>query len=250
MGVKEEEGVQTRRPIHIGFIADGCRRWALSRNLPILEGYMQALQHMYRVAIDWCFLEKSIKYVTIFALSTENFAKRPPDILDAVFQSMEWLFRKMLEDTKISDNNIKIQFIGNVQVLPSSLRKLTEDLSNSTQSNSEYILTLCIVFGGRWEIVEGVRKIIEKALRGDIRLEEINERTVSENIPTSGLPDIDIVVRTAEHRISNFMLWRIPYAEVYFVKKYFQDFSKEDLHDILKDFAKTERRYGDHPRSN
>lgn len=232
------------KPIHVGFIADGCRRWALSRNLPVLEGYMEAMRHMYRVSIEWCFLEKSIKYVTIFALSTENFEKRPKEILDKVFQSMEWLFGVLLEDKKISENGIKIQFVGNLQVLPRSLRKLAEDLDRYTQLNSTHVLTLCTVFGGRWELVEGIKHIVNDVLKGHIQPEEIREKTVAESIPSSILPDLDIVVRTAEHRISNFMLWRMAYAEVYFVQKYFQDFSKEDLEVILEDFAETERRYG------
>lgn len=241
--------MQIHKPIHIGFIADGCRRWALSRNLSILEGYMEAMRHIYRVSIDWCFLEKSIKYVTIFALSTENFAKRPRAVLDKIFQSMEWLFGELLEDPKISDHGIRVQFIGNVKALPHSLRKLSENLDRYTRSNSRYILTLCTVFGGRWEIVEGIKRIVDQVLGGFIQPYEISDRTVTENIPTSGLPDLDIVVRTAEHRISNFMLWRIPYAELYFVRKYFQDFSRADLDEILEDFANIERRYGGLPQS-
>ncbi|MBI5863847.1 MAG: isoprenyl transferase [Planctomycetes bacterium] len=227
-------------PRHIAVIMDGNGRWATQRGLPRIEGHRNA-ETAVRETITTC-ARLGIECLTLYSFSLENW-KRPKAEVDGLMA----LYAQYLaqERPEIMDNNIRVRQLGRREGLPPAvLREL--DLTLSASANNRG-LTLCLAlnYGSRDEIVDAVRRLAERVRRGEVQSGEIDDRTLSAELYTAGLPDPDLVIRTAsEMRISNFLLWQISYAELFVSPVLWPDFRKADLHTAIRTFAKRERRFG------
>jgi len=218
---------------HLGIIIDGNRRWAKKRGLPTFEGHKKGIDKVKK-AIEWA-NKREIKNLTFFVFSTENW-KRSKKEVDYLMKLAEEMI-KDYEDTAKKEK-IRIRVIGKKERLPKSLQKEIEKVENSTKNNKRMTVNFALSYGGRNEIVEVIKKIIEKK----IPLEKINEKTISQNLWTT---DLDLLIRTGkEKRLSNFLLWQSAYSELYFSSKYWPDFTEKDLEKALNDYYSRQRRFG------
>lgn len=220
-------------PRHAGLITDGNRRWAKEHNLPSFEGHrrgLEAAKGVIRRAFDL-----GIEEFTAWAFSTENW-NRSREEIDYLMD----LFEKWLLEfsDQCADKNIKIRTVGQKWRVPASLQQAIERAEKQTQNHTGQIFNLALSYGGRDEIVQGIKKI----MRSGVDAEEISEKTISDNL---WLPDADMIIRTGgELRLSGFLTWESVYAELFFVKKYLPDFTPEDFEEILADYSKRKRRFG------
>lgn len=227
-------------PQHLAIIMDGNGRWAKERGLPRNAGHKEGVKAVKRV-ISNC-IDLNIPILTLFAFSTENW-KRPKN---EVFYLIK-LFKKAInrEKENLIKNNIRINFLGRLKDLPDSIIKLMNEVAELTKKNNKLILNIAINYGGRAEIVDAINSIIPMVYEKKIKIEDINEDTVRDNLYTHGLPDPDLLIRTAgEMRISNFMIWQIAYAEFWVTPVYWPDFDKINLIEAIKDFQKRVRKFG------
>jgi len=225
---------------HLAIIMDGNGRWAKERGLPRSAGHKEGVKAVKRV-ISNC-IDLNIPILTLFAFSTENW-KRPKN---EVFYLIK-LFKKAInrEKENLIKNNIRINFLGRLKDLPDSIIKLMNEVAELTKKNNKLILNIAINYGGRAEIVDAINSIIPMVYEKKIKIEDINEDTVRDNLYTHGLPDPDLLIRTAgEMRISNFMIWQIAYAEFWVTPVYWPDFDKINLIEAIKDFQKRVRKFG------
>lgn len=227
-------------PQHLAIIMDGNGRWAKKKGLPRSAGHKEGVKAVKRV-ISNC-IDLNIPILTLFAFSTENW-KRPKN---EVFYLIK-LFNKAINREKeyLIKNNIRINFLGRTKGLPDSIIKLMNEVAELTKKNSKLILNIAINYGGRAEIVDAINSIIPMVYEKKIKIEDINENTVRDYLYTHGLPDPDLLIRTAgEMRISNFMIWQIAYAEFWVTPVYWPDFNKINLIEAIKDFQKRVRKFG------
>lgn len=226
-------------PKHIAIIMDGNGRWAKQRGLPRIAGHRHGIDALKRV-IDACG-ELGIKYLTVYAFSTENW-DRPKDEVDFLLS----LFSETIEreTAKLKENRIRLNFFGRIDAFPKELKdKISKAMQETKQG--EFQLNVMVNYGGRAEIIDASRKIAESVKRGGIDPKDITDDLFSDNLYMSGIPDPDLLIRTAgEMRVSNFLLWEIAYTELWVTKKLWPDFIKEDLYLAINEFGKRERRFG------
>ena len=227
-------------PKHVAVIMDGNGRWARKRALPRYAGHragVGAVRRTVEIAA-----ERGVEHLTLFAFSSENW-KRPREeirMLMALF--LEALQREVDE---LDRNNVRLSFIGQKHRLRSELQDLMTAGEAQTRSNSGLELRVAIAYGGRWDIVEAARRIAERAAAGEVDAQTLDEDEFASGLALAGVPDPDLLVRTGgERRISNFLLWNLAYAELWFCDALWPDFSKADFDAALKFFARRERRYG------
>lgn len=227
-------------PIHISIIMDGNGRWAKKQGKIRTFGHQSGVVAV-RDTVEAA-AEIGIKFLSLYAFSTENW-KRPRWEVDAL---MELLIDTISKETKtLMDNNISLQAIGDLDSLPKGCRKQLQDTINTTSNNTRMTLILALSYSSRWEIVNATRKIAELVKAGSLNPADINDELISANLCTHFCPDPELLIRTSgEHRISNFMMWQIAYAELYFTEKLWPDFRREDLFEAIADFQKRDRRYG------
>ncbi|MDP2939276.1 MAG: isoprenyl transferase [Candidatus Omnitrophota bacterium] len=228
-------------PQHIAIIMDGNGRWAHARRLPRTAGHRKGIDRIRKIikAAD----ELGIKVLTLFAFSTENWS-RPKREVDMLMNSMERFLKKEIND--LHKRNIKFMTIGAKVPIPESLQKTIIDAQELTKNNSGLIVNLALNYGSRSEIVNASKNIVRAVIENQIKIEDINENTFTSFLYTSGLPDPDLLIRTsAELRISNFLLWQLSYAELYFTKKFWPDFGAEDLKEAILNYQKRDRRFGE-----
>jgi undecaprenyl diphosphate synthase len=229
-----------RLPRHIAVIMDGNGRWAQQRGLPRIEGHRRGVKSV-RATIEEC-CRLGIGQLTLYCFSSENW-KRPQAELDFLMT----LLRKYLiaERQEILDQNIRFTTIGRRAGLPDKVLREIDENVRVSRDNSGMVLCLAINYGGRTEIVDAVRALAERARRGTLDPGQIDEEAVSEALNTAGMPDPDLLIRTAgEMRVSNFLLWQISYAELWVTDKCWPEFDRATLHQALHDFAGRERRFG------
>jgi len=227
-------------PRHLAIIMDGNGRWAESKGLPRSFGHQEGLKTVKRV-INCC-LELNIPILTLYAFSTENW-KRPQEEISFIFKLFYETLHK--ERDNLIKNNIQLNFLGRVGELPEDLINCMLELNKLTKDNNKLILNIAVNYGGRAEIIDAVKSIALLIKADKIKLEEINEELISNNLYINGLPDPDLLIRTAgEMRISNFMLWQLAYTEFWVTPVYWPDFDQEDLVEALLDFQKRERKFG------
>lgn len=227
-------------PQHVAVIMDGNGRWAKSKGLPRTAGHKKGADALKRT-LDNC-KEIGIKYLTIYAFSSENW-KRPSDEISDLMQLLQHYLHKELET--LHENNIRLRFIGDLSRLESKICEQLEYAKKLTQNNKDFHLTIALSYGSRQEIVLATKKLAQQVESGKITPEQITEELFSKNLDTAGLPDPDLLIRTGgEKRLSNFLLWQSAYTEFYFSDTLWPDFDKNDLISALNDFAKRERRYG------
>jgi len=230
----------SKMPRHVAIIMDGNGRWAQQRGLPRLEGHRNGSKGVRATLTEAAKL--GVECLTLYSFSTENW-KRPAEEVAGLMK----LYEKHLieERPTIMENNIKVRHIGHKEGLPEHvLRELSKSVEMS-KNNTGMMLCLALNYSGRSEIVTAIKKIVADCTKGKTAVDEIDETLVSDTLDTAGLPDPDLLIRTAgEMRISNYLLWQISYAELYVTDVYWPDFTEEVMHKAIKDYATRNRRFG------
>ena len=229
---------------HIAIILDGNRRWASEKELNPWLGHKKGAETVEQL-LDWC--EKlGVKFVTLYTFSTENF-RRSPEEVEEIMRIAEVEFRKLLTDERIHRNKVHVKVIGRVNLLPESLQQLIADVEKATAHYDNQFLNFAFAYGGRAEIVDAAKTIMQKVQDGELRLEDVNERTFEKYLYTSHMPkqEPDLIIRTSgEERLSGFLLWQSAYSELCFLDVYWPDFRLIDLLRAIRTFQKRKRRYG------
>ena len=225
---------------HIAIIMDGNGRWAKAKGLPRTAGHKKGAEVV--IEISKAAKEMGVKYLTLYAFSTENW-KRPKEEVDTL---MDLLRQYLSRDFKeLNDNNIRICFIGERDMLAADIVQKMEELETLTQNNSAATLQVALSYGSRAEIIHAVKKIAEKIKNGDMSIKDIDEKTISDMLYTKNVPDPDILIRTSgEQRLSNYLLWQLAYTELFFTKTAWPDFTANELKEIIDAYQTRERRYG------
>jgi undecaprenyl diphosphate synthase len=230
----------TRLPKHVAAIMDGNGRWAKQRGLPRIMGHrrgVDALKDLLRCCKDW-----GIPALTVYAFSTENWG-RPIEEVDFLMTLFESVLQRELNE--MIAEQVRIEFVGDLNVLAPSLRSEIEKAKVATQSNQGVRFTIATNYGGRQEIVRACQAIAAEVQRGTIQLTDIDENTISQHLYTADLPDPDLLIRTSgEMRISNFLLWQLAYAELYITDTLWPDFDRHAFHHALRDYQQRHRRFG------
>jgi undecaprenyl diphosphate synthase len=227
-------------PNHIAIIMDGNGRWARKRGLRREKGHEAGKKSVKKI-IESC-IELGIKYLTLYAFSTENW-NRPKIEIDFL---MQLLFLSLNDEfDNLNKNNIKFDTIGNLKRLPKKISNYLEKVKLETNGNSKLTLTLALSYGSRYEIVDALKEISLKVKNNIISSKNIDESVINNHLYTRNLPDVDLLIRTSgEKRISNFLLWQIAYSELYFTEKLWPDFEKKDFYKALISYQNRERRFG------
>lgn len=231
---------QAAGPRHVGIIMDGNGRWAKQRSLPRSAGHKAGVESL-RTIVKAC-PDLGIEVLTVYAFSTENWT-RPKDEVDfLMYLILEYCRREV---DALNENGVRINAIGRVHELPSVQRDAILKAMEDTRHNTRLTLNLALNYGSHAELVDSVRAIASRVAAGEIKPEEIDEALISENLYTAGLPDLDLVIRTAgEMRLSNFMLWQASYSEFWVTDVFWPDFNRELLELALRDFRQRDRRFG------
>lgn len=224
-------------PVHIGFIMDGNRRWAKEHNLPTLEGHRRGLYDALVPLIDSC-MKKGIKYITVWAFSTENW-DRPKKEINYLISLMEQIFNDKLDE--LNEKGVQINPIGRLTDYPTKTQELAQKAKDITAKNDKFVFNIGLSYGGRDEIVTATRNII----RDGLKPEEVTEDKFSEYIFEAGQPSPDMICRTSgEQRLSGFLLWQSTYSELYFTSTKWPDFNEEELDKLIAEYNRRERRFG------
>ncbi|MEZ0182794.1 MULTISPECIES: isoprenyl transferase [Flavobacterium] len=231
---------QSNLPKHLAIIMDGNGRWAKQ------QGFLRAFGHengtkSVKKTITTC-AKLGIDYLTLYAFSTENW-NRPKLEVEALMKILINSLKKEL--VTLQENNIRLNAIGNLEKLPKSAQRELLDVIDKTKNNTRLTLTLALSYGSREELVNAVRIISDKVKNNIISIDAIDDSIINEHLYTQNLPDVDLLIRTSgEHRISNFLLWQIAYAELYFTNVLWPDFKDQDLYEAIISYQKRERRFG------
>lgn len=232
---KEENSLE-----HIAIIMDGNGRWATKRGLPRSMGHKkgaEVVKEIVRAAG-----EVGVKYLTLYAFSTENW-QRSKNEVDTLMGLLRQYLKSDLKE--LQENNVRIKFIGESEMLAADIVSAMRKLEVDTAQNDGLTLCIALSYGSRQEIVNAVKKTAALVKKGDISVDDIDIKMFSDMLYTKSIPDPDLLIRTSgEQRISNYLLWQIAYAELYFTKTLWPDFNKDELVAIIKDYKTRERRYG------
>ena len=227
-------------PKHLAIIMDGNGRWAKQQGLLRAFGHESGTKSV-KVIIE-ASAKLGIEFLTLYAFSTENW-NRPKLEVETLMKVLINSLKKEL--VTLQKNNIKLNAIGNLEKLPKSAQKELLDVIDKTKNNTQMTLTLALSYGSREEIVSAVRNICNKVKNNIISIDTIDDSIINEHLYTQNLPDVDLLIRTSgEHRISNFLLWQIAYAELYFTDILWPDFKEQDLYEAIISYQKRERRFG------
>ncbi len=227
-------------PRHIAIIMDGNGRWARLKGKTRIEGHAAGVDSV-RDIVEAC-TQLGIGNLTLFTFSTENW-KRPEKEVSALMQLLIKVLRK--ETRELHDNNIRLNVIGNINLLPEKVRNVLRETMELTKNNSRLVLSIALSYSGKWDILQACRSIAVDVQRGRINPQEIDEQLFESRLSTLSLPDPELLIRTSgEFRISNFMLWQSAYSEIYFTNTYWPDFRRAQLYDAIRDFQSRERRFG------
>ena len=227
-------------PNHVAIIMDGNGRWAKQKNQPRVFGHKNGVTSV-REVIEGC-AEIGVNYLTLYAFSTENW-NRPKLEVKTLMALLVSSLKKELKT--LQKNNIKLLTIGNLENLPEKAQKEISEVIEKTKNNSALTLTLALSYGSREEIVNVIKNLSKKVVNNDLQIEEINENIINNHLYTFSLPYVDFMIRTSgEKRISNFLLWQLAYAELYFTNTLWPDFRKENLFNAILEYQNRERRFG------
>jgi len=233
--------MKNKIPNHIVLFPDGNRRWAKQKGLPSLKGHLKG-HEKFKDFLRWC-QEKGVKIVTVFGFSTENWKRSKKEV-----NYLMNLFKKGLSEKKEIEKfqkaGIKVKIIGQRKRLSKSLQKVIANIEKITKNNTNLYLNLAVSYGGRWDIIQAIKRIMKEK----VPIKKINEDLIESFLSTAGLSAPDLVIRAGgEKRLSNFVLWQSAYSELYFCPKLWPDFSEKDLEKAFQDYAKRQRRYGGDP---
>ncbi len=230
----------TNIPQHIAIIMDGNRRWAREKGKETSEGHKAGAENLEKIA-KYC-NNIGVKYLTVYAFSTENW-KRSKDEVSALMILLKNYLKKFSKNA--NKENIRIKVLGDIEVLDGGLKKSINEAIERTKNGTGLTLNIAFNYGGRAEIVNATRKIVEKVIKNELSVEEIDENIISNNLYTENQPDPDLLIRPGgELRISNFLPWQLVYSEFYYTDKYWPDFGEEDLMEAIKAFNKRNRKFG------
>jgi undecaprenyl diphosphate synthase len=223
-------------PTHVGYIIDGNRRWAKTHGLPTYEGHLAGYNALKEIA--FASKDAGIKYMSIYIFSTENWKRSQEEIKGL----MSLILRLFTTDAKLFDeNDIRLKVLGMRDGLDEKILTAMDALEEKTKNNSSGTLAICLNYGGQREIVDAVKKIVQKGVSAD----EVTEDLIAEHLYGADVPPMDIMVRTSgEKRLSNFMLWRAAYSEFLFLDKMWPDMTKDDVQAIIEEYSRRHRRFG------
>ncbi len=227
-------------PGHIAVIMDGNGRWAKGKGAARIFGHKNAVEAV-RAVTEGC-AELGVKFLTLYAFSTENWA-RPKEEVDGLMELLVNTLKK--EIGTLHENKVKLQAIGEITNLPRDCQKNLEEAIDATRNNTGLTLVIALSYSGRWELVKAMKQIAEDVKRGDVSIDQIDERLIASHLETAAMPDPELLIRTSgELRVSNFLLWQIAYTEIFITKTLWPDFRKEDLYEAICAYQKRERRFG------
>ncbi len=227
-------------PKHVAVIMDGNGRWAKGKGMNRIFGHKNALTAV-RETIEAA-AELGTEAITLYAFSTENW-NRPKIEVNALMSLLISSLNK--ESVTFKENDVRVNAIGNIKSLPDSAQKTLKQVIKETQNNKKIVLTLALSYGAREEIINTIKNISKKVVNNDLTIEEIDEKIINNHLYTFNLPDVDLMIRTSgEQRISNFLLWQMAYAELYFTNILWPDFRKEHFYDAIIEYQNRERRFG------
>lgn len=227
-------------PLHVGIIMDGNRRWAKKNGLPVYLGHSRGAEVFKSLAI-YC-NKIGLKYLTVYAFSTENW-KRSAAEVSALMILLKKYLNKVIKE--FSNENMKMKFLGDVSAFSPDIQKLIQKIEKDSENNTGLQLNIAINYGSKSEILRAAKNLAEKVRLKEIDINSIDDKIFSENLYTSGAPDVDLLIRTGgEKRISNFMLWQCAYAEFYFTDVLWPDFSEKNFNSAIEEYFSRTRRFG------
>lgn len=230
----QKEGLIVMKiPKHIALIPDGNRRWAEEKGLNPWEGHSVGMDK-FREFLDWCY-DIGVEEVTAYSLSKENLEKRSSEEMEFLFKAYEGKLRDMLTSKEFAEKEIQIKFVGKRDGLPEGMLNLIKELEEESSKFTKRRVNLCINYSGREELVNAAKELADSG-------EAYTPENFEKHLLIKDSPDL--LIRTAEKRISNYLLWQLAYSEIYFSPKMFPDFAKADFDDAIEQFQRTERRYG------
>jgi undecaprenyl diphosphate synthase len=227
-------------PRHVAIIMDGNGRWAKKKGLFRVSGHEKGTKTVKKIVEAAA--EFKVDYLTLFAFSSENW-NRPKREVDMLMNLLVTTLKKEIKT--FQDNKIKLTSIGNIETLPEKAKEELQYVKDATKKNDQMTLILALSYGSRDELIYAFKEIITKVKEENIKPEDIDEKCIDRHLFTADYPDVDLLIRTSgEQRISNFLLWQIAYAELYFCPKLWPDFNKEDFSEAIYNYQKRERRFG------
>ncbi|MBL7889394.1 MAG: isoprenyl transferase [Bacteroidia bacterium] len=239
MSLKEKINL-SKLPKHIAIIMDGNGRWAKQQGAERIYGHENGVKSV-RDAVEAA-AELGVEYLTLYAFSTENW-NRPKEEVIALMQLLVHTINA--ETPTLNKNNIRLKAIGDLKSLPGDCYNELQEAMEATKNNSRTTLVLALSYSSRWELVNAMQQIAQQVENKQLSSSDITEETINKNLCTADIPEPELMIRTSgEHRISNFLLWQLAYAELYFTDKFWPDFKKEDLYEAIIDYQNRERRFG------
>jgi undecaprenyl diphosphate synthase len=227
-------------PTHLAIIMDGNGRWAEQRHLPRILGHRKGVETVQTV-VDAC-LELGVRYLTLYAFSSENWG-RPHEEVDALMSLLGTFLKKELK--QLHKRGIRLTAIGELERLPDPISKVLEGISKQTAGNDRMVLNLALSYGSRNELTRAMQTLGKQVADGTLQADAIAEENITSALDTADLPDPDLLIRTSgEMRISNFLLWQMAYAELYFTDALWPDFSREHLRKAIEEYSNRHRRFG------
>ena len=229
-----------RLPKHIAIIMDGNGRWAQEKGQDRLYGHFHGVQSVRNIVEAAS--EIGIKYLTLYAFSTENWDRPAAEVTGLMSLFVDTIAKEVPD---LHKNNIKLHFIGNLSLLPDDAKVALKNATQTTANNTGLELIIALSYSSRWELIQAIKNIAEKVRIGQMQPNDIEEATLEAALSTSAFPDPELMIRTSgEYRISNFLLYQLAYAELYFTETRWPDFRKKDLIEAILDFQSRERRFG------
>lgn len=229
-------------PHHVAIIMDGNRRYAKDFGMLVAEGHDKGRQKLEDV-LEWC-MEIGVKMLTVYAFSTENVGRSSEEI-DALMRMFVENFRRLGDDQRVHKHKIKVRVLGQRELLPKDLQDAIQYAEERTKDYDKYFFNLAVGYGGREEIVQGIKKLAQAVKEGKLKVEDIDETSFSKFLYTKDMPDPDLILRTSgEERISNFLLWQLAYSELYFSDIYWPGFRKIDFLRAVRSYQLRKRRFG------
>ena len=227
-------------PNHVAIIMDGNGRWAEQKGMPREFGHQNGVRSVKKIVEEAN--KRKIQYLTLYTFSVENW-ERPGNEVATLMSLLVQTLKDEFEE--LQSNNIRLNSIGDIESLPQEVSEELKNIIENTKNNSGMVLTLALSYGAKQEILNAVKNISQKVKNGIICLDNFDDSIINDHLYTKNLPDVDLLIRTSgEQRISNFLLWQIAYAELYFTETYWPDFSEEDFTDAIIEYQKRERRFG------
>ena len=229
---------KNRIPQHIAIIMDGNGRWASERGKERSFGHQAGVDTVRRITSECT--RMGVRYLTLYTFSTENWS-RPADEISALMG----LVLSSLEDEIFMKNNVRFQVVGDIQRLPEEVQQKLQETMEHTAGNTAMTMVVALSYSSRWEITQSAKAIAADVKAGKLNVEDVTEELVSKHLVTNFMPDPELLIRTGgELRISNYLLWQIAYAELYFCDTYWPDFNEEDLHKAIASYQARQRRFG------